>query len=463
MELEKFLDVDFKKSRFSHTFSKGAEKQLYHSILMKPLLVDQEAFNVYSQFEKPIKMKEVLQKFPNSRDFLEKLISERHIVSRNSPTENPAYWENKVEEPNGLGIMYLLPTDRCNFRCKYCFLEGNMDESYNCSDMEIETAKKGIDFFADNCIHTEERPNLIFYGGEPLLKTDIVLESIKYAHENYPDIRMSIVTNGSLISKGVAEVFAEHDLQVGISIDGPKEIHDSLRIGKDGKGTYDSVLRGYNLLKQAGCENLGVSLTLASHNVPNLKKNVESLVKDLSPISFGFNLLLDTAKGNNPYSVPVEQTTDKMIEAFKFLRQEGIFEDRMMRKIKPFMKGIIHLKDCGAPGNQIVLAPKGDIGPCQAFLPLKKYFSQNVHSPPLSAGESFFGEWVNRYPLKMDDCTDCEALGVCGGGCPYNAYINTGSIQNLDERMCTHNKKFLNWVLWDVIDSKKNVGDKKEK
>lgn len=114
------------------------------------------------------------------------------------------------------------------------------------------------------------------------------------------------------------------------------------------------------------------------------------------------------------------------------------------------------MKDCGAPGNQLVLAPNGDLGVCQAFLPSRKFYSFNINTDKDIGYDRLVGEWKNRYSLNMDECLDCEALGICGGGCPYNSYVNTGSIWSLDERMCKHNKEFIDWLMWDIYDNQQS-------
>jgi len=59
-------------------------------------------------------------------------------------------------------------------------------------------------------------------------------------------------------------------------------------------------------------------------------------------------------------------------------------------------------------------------------------------------------EWNKRTPLNMPECQDCVALGICGGGCPMNAYSNNHSIWALDERFCVHAKMTLEWLIWEL-------------
>jgi len=448
------LNSSYKTSRFSHLFRKENNFQLLHSIIMKPLTLDKEAYNIFKSFTDGANASDTIKKNPKSKNLVKHLISERFLVDKDINEVNVLRkWAKEKADIEGLLIMYVLPTDECNYRCKYCFIENSMDSDYKFSRMDKKTLRKGVDFFAQNAPKNKSiNQEIIFYGGEPLMNPEIVLEGIKFARRNYPEIKVNIVTNGSLMTPEIAKIIAKNNIGASISLDGSEEINNKIRVFKNGLGSYDSSVKGYNMLKNAGCDEVGISFTLANHNVPNLKQNIEKICDDFEPTGLGFNFLVDTVKGKNPFSLPMKYVTEQAIEAFKFLREKGIYEDRMMRKIKPFIKGALHLKDCGAPGNQIVLAPNGDIGPCQGFLASRKYYTMNINESPDLQKDSSFNEWKDRYAINMDECLDCEALGICGGGCPYNSYVNKGSIWEVDERICDHNKTFLNWLLWDLHD-----------
>ena len=61
-----------------------------------------------------------------------------------------------------------------------------------------------------------------------------------------------------------------------------------------------------------------------------------------------------------------------------------------------------------------------------------------------------FQRWARLSPLLTEACQSCEALGICGGGCPMNAERTTGSLDGLDARFCVHAKNTLQWLVWDV-------------
>lgn len=454
MSTKQIFEKQFVKSKFLHLFEKNDKYILLHSLLLRPLFIDKESLLLLNKFDLPTLPLKLIKEFPQSQSFIEHLIKEKLIVQKDTQEVKIfREWVNKIYNDDGKSILYIIPTDQCNIRCKYCFVENSMETNHNYTFMNVEIMQKGVDFFAQNALKSNIiNPVVIFYGGEPLLNYDLVHESINYISQNYPHFKISILTNGMLITEKIADFFKEKNVSVGISIDGAKEIHNNARIYKNGKGTYGLVEKGIACLKSSGFENISFSLTVGKHNVNTLVDEVKYLYNKFHPNSFGINFLVDPEFDINPYSVSIEDATLQVIEAFKFLREKGIYEDRMMRKVKPFINGEIHLKDCGAPGNQIVLAPNGDIGPCQGFLPSRKYFTQNINRSPNLIDDISFNEWSKRYPVNMKECIDCEALGICGGGCPYHSSLRNGSIWELDERMCKHNKLLIDWLVWETCE-----------
>ncbi|MFH0876036.1 MAG: SPASM domain-containing protein [archaeon] len=82
----------------------------------------------------------------------------------------------------------------------------------------------------------------------------------------------------------------------------------------------------------------------------------------------------------------------------------------------------------------------------------KKYFSQNLNNNPDPENDITWREWKKRSPLLNETCLECECLANCGGGCPYLAYKEKGSIYEIDERICNISKKILEWMIWDLYD-----------
>ncbi|RJO65972.1 MAG: radical SAM protein [Myxococcales bacterium] len=441
--------ISLQCSVFAHCLARGSTFLLYHSILMGLLRVDRDAYDVYRMFDGGTNLHQVLARHPQCGAYIQELVRKGFLV-RTGIDELTDYRKaaRRSDTPD-LDIMYILSTDSCNFRCGYCFIENDMGDFYRFSEMNLDTLKKGVDFFQAHARKSETGPVVIFYGGEPLLNRRVVTEGVKYIRNSHPDTVINLITNGSIMSPETVGILADANVKVAVSLDGEKEAHDKARKTVAGKGTFDDAVHTYRMLQAAGVR-MGISFTIGSHNVDRLRDHLAYLVDAFQPEGIGMNFLLETEGVRKDLMVDIEYATDKAIEGFAFLREKGIYEDRMMRKVKPFIEGKIHLKDCGAPGQQIVLAPDGDIGVCHGFLSSRRYFTYNIHRNPDPPLDEIFRDWYGRYPLQMDACADCIALGICGGGCPYQSHVKEGSLWALDKRMCMHNKKFVEWLLWDV-------------
>lgn len=125
-----------------------------------------------------------------------------------------------------------------------------------------------------------------------------------------------------------------------------------------------------------------------------------------------------------------------------------------MRKLKSFSKAQVYFSDCAATaGGQIVVAPNGQVGICHGCLFNKEYFVATIDDDDFVATEDpNFIEWSQLTPLNHEECYDCPALGICGGGCPINArnLKPENTIHSIDERFCTHAKKTLEFFIADL-------------
>ncbi len=346
----------------------------------------------------------------------------------------------KKTPPPQLRVMYLLVTEKCNFLCKYCFIEQPM--SRDRKDMPKKTAENAFKMFL-----RLKGKKMIFYGGEPLLNKETVFFAGGLAKEKKKST--SMVTNGALVDQDTAQKIASLKINVGVSIDGRRKAHDSARVTADGKPSFDLVMKGWKNLKEY--TSPGISFTIGKHNINTLEEEVEWACTQLETQSIGFNLPSEYSKGN-PFSVSPKKAAEKLIKAYQICKQYGVYEDRVYnRRIKPFVEGKFWAKDCAGCGNEIAVLPDGSIGPCHGFASSKKYFMPtNFRENPLK--NRTWREWNARYPANMAQCKNCAIIGVCGGGCPYYAETVNGSMWARDTRHCTFCGTILSWLIKKTIE-----------
>lgn len=151
----------------------------------------------------------------------------------------------------GFRQLILCVTWDCNLRCKYCYYSEEYAHSRNRSSqyMDFSVAKQAVDYYLSHLRTVQMRyPRrkgaITFYGGEPLLHFGLVQRVIEYIESlGVGDILFSITTNGTLLTQAVQDFLVQHGVSVCISLDGPPEEHDRLRVYPDGSGSFDAVYK----------------------------------------------------------------------------------------------------------------------------------------------------------------------------------------------------------------------------
>ena len=136
-------------------------------------------------------------------------------------------------------------TQMCNLRCSYCPYSGNgfLDRKHINKFMDYNIAKKSVDFIVNNGSFSEEF-NIGFYGGEPLIKFDLIEKIVSYfkIKAGGKKVKYFITTNGTLMSKEILQFLNNNNFSVTISLDGPEHIHDKNRRNAiDGKGSFRKI------------------------------------------------------------------------------------------------------------------------------------------------------------------------------------------------------------------------------
>ncbi|MCL2286450.1 MAG: radical SAM protein [Firmicutes bacterium] len=141
---------------------------------------------------------------------------------------------------------------RCTLNCSYCTYAGGYEyqREHSQKTMPLPLMLKTIDFFMARSWESES-VTISLYGGEALLDFENIRASVEYVKENYNgrQINYGMTTNGTVISPEIAKFLDENNFSINISLDGPKEIHNSSRVFLDGTGSYDKIMENMEFLK----------------------------------------------------------------------------------------------------------------------------------------------------------------------------------------------------------------------
>lgn len=168
---------------------------------------------------------------------------------------------------NALDQVVLELTERCNLRCGYCIYGTQYEQKreHGEIDMSEDIARGAIEYLKE---HGDPNKNvaLTFYGGEPLLKFDLLKYCISYAQKIISSDRLtfSITTNLTLVTPEIARFLASvKKLYIVGSLDGPKDLHDFYRKDIGGNGTFDRAIRGLKYIVEALGDSVEERLSLS--------------------------------------------------------------------------------------------------------------------------------------------------------------------------------------------------------
>jgi len=361
----------------------------------------------------------------------------------------------------------------CNLNCTYCFyLEKQAffreDESCRMSD-EVLSA------YIRSYIESQPTPEVefVWQGGEPtLLGLDFFrrVVELQSLYINKKIVKNSLQTNGSLLNDDWCLFLKEHNFMVGISMDGPREIHDRYRTDKRGSGSFDVVMRGLKLLQKHVVDyNVMVSVAKETANHPLSvyrffrEQGVEFLqfvpiiertpgpIERQAGLSLGGPAALDkvdTHQKVTDWSVSPEAYGDFLIAIYEEWVRNDVgtlfvmnFEWALSAWIWQESPVCIHAKQCG---RSVVLEHNGDVYACDHYV-YSQYRLGNVVSDDLVAMidaslKSGFGECKEKSLPQC--CQDCEVLVACRGGCPKYRFAQSPQGEPGLHYLCAGYKKF---------------------
>ena len=378
------------------------------------------------------------------------------IVDNNDADKNllEAY-RSEIKEPY-ISTAYFFLTKNCNLACKYCFEKQSEVKNSLDGVMSYDTFTQGLDFF-QRLINLdkkrfEERKTIIFYGGEPFHNKKLLFSAITEIQRRkgigvLPEqTKLLVVTNGTLMTDNDIAFLKKNDITVTFSLDGD-EISSKNRVFADGKTlAWKQATDTFKKCVTAGI-NLNIACTLSPETISRQEEVLDYFIS-IGATNIGFNVILD-----NDIIQLDENYDDKAAEfvtmSYNVLSSHNITENRTRRRIDVFKHKHPCLFDCNAAGGrQIAIAPNGDVGICHEHIMDKKHFITSIDDVNFNPKQSpEYLIWNKRSPLYIDACSDCIALGVCGGGCVINSERKHNSLFIPDPRFCKQTISILKNIL----------------
>jgi uncharacterized protein len=365
----------------------------------------------------------------------------------------------------------------CNLGCKYCFFLSKENlygerESPLMDEAVLETYLRQL-------MESSPGPqvDVAWQGGEPMLRgLDFYRRSVELAEQYrkpHQHILHTMQTNGTLIDDEWAAFFKQHNYLVGLSIDGPRELHDAYRIDKQGQGSFDAVIRGWNILRRHDVDtNILCTIHTANQDHPlkvyrffrdELKAQYIQLIPIVERATERTIAFANQGWGGNRgtdrplYQQEGSLVTDRTVSAEGFGSfLAAIFDEWIGRDVgKVFVTTFdVALGSWLGQHNSCVVAPtcgaaltmehNGDVYSCDHYVEPGHKLG-NVKETPLRSLVS--SEQQRRFgQAKFDTlpryCKECPVLFACYGECPRNRFIETPDGEGGLNYLCAGYKKF---------------------
>jgi uncharacterized protein len=346
----------------------------------------------------------------------------------------------------------------CNLDCSYCYYHGKTwlsdDGKQDRMDYDL------LELYIRQHIEASTEPVISFswHGGEPLLAgLDFYRTAIALQKKWKPAGRTivnGIQTNGTLLDESWARFFAEENFGLGISMDGPEDLHDLYRKNMDGKGSFHKVLHGYDLALLHGID----PEILCVLNADNVKHPlpVYRYFKKLGARTMTFLPLVEQRISENGLvssrSVQPEEFGTFLFKVF----DEWIEEDIGKVKIQVFEEALRsafnqeHTLCIFKPvcGGVPVVEHNGDFYSCDHYVD-DSHRIGNIREVSLkellgNARQKTFG--LSKLSLPQF-CLDCEVHNMCNGECPKNRFIHSPTGEPGLNYLCAGYKKFFTHCL----------------
>jgi uncharacterized protein len=316
----------------------------------------------------------------------------------------------------------------CNLACSYCYEDNFRGTFY----MTRETADLLVETVLRDQIGQADRVHLTFYGGEPLLSTDLIRDiSLRIgsaAAEKGTKFSFSMITNGTLLTRSLVQELQPLGL-IGakFTLDGPRETHDACRPFASGSGSYQVIMEHLAEVCDLIAIHLGGNFTRDNFGFfPALLDDL--LAKSIGPekldkVTFTPVLKKAGEKGLGDFQGECLCSQDPwVIEASLYLREETLRRGFPASKLK--------MSGCAVEyENDLIVNYDGSLYKCPGFMS-----DQRLRIGTLQDGIADYRHTHNLDLWKNDDCLDCPYLPICFGGCRYMTLTRTGMLDEIDCR-----------------------------
>lgn len=368
-------------------------------------------------------------------------------------------------------LLIVQPTPFCNIDCSYCYLAHRS----NRKKISFETVEAIARFLAE-VPFAKEPLTVCWHAGEPLVMPIGFYDRAFQVFASGPRrVRQNIQTNGTLINDEWCLLFKKWSVQIGLSIDGPKAIHDAHRVDRSRRGTFERVMHGIFKLHEHAIP-FSVIAVLTRDSL-NSAEELWSFFKSVGISHVGFNI--DEAEGIHDRSSLNNEEHFKALRRFLSRIAELHEEDQTLqfREIEDMRRhltappGAEVERGDNRPGAILNIDVDGNI---TTFSPellgqthprYGKFAWGNVrtHSWREIGQNSGFQRAWSDIRAGVELCRQsCQYFPVCGGGCPSNKLSEMGTFVSTETKCCRFHVQAVADVMIERLEREIKLGSKRD-
>lgn len=323
-------------------------------------------------------------------------------------------------------------TNDCNLNCSYCYhrRDANRNISSTMTRDVISTMIRGL------LEHNEEHAEFIWHGGEPLL---VGLDTFRYIIEKQKQyntkglkIHNSVQTNGTLLDQEYIDFFNANDIHVGISIDGPFDMHTAQR--GTYKSEYESILTSLKDLNKTEAR-FGALCVVGKQHIGQAARIFELLHEhNIRHLAFLPCLVQDNGIVDHSLTISPKEYGQFLIDFFEVWIHSDLhglcvrnFDDciRFFRK-RP-AKTCINTNSCD---RYLTVMPGGKIYLCDSFSASEEHLVGHVNDGFSDVDKTSAMRWLKETLLQVpDSCAKCKYYCGCYSGCKYRRWVRDPSMK----------------------------------
>ena len=354
----------------------------------------------------------------------------------------------------------------CNLDCAYCFF---LDKELLYPNSKFRMSNEVLEQYIRQLIesHQTDQVTISWQGGEPtLMGIDFYHRAMAMAEKHRrPGMTFlhTMQTNGTLLTDEWCEFFAEHNFLIGISIDGPRELHDAYRVDKGGAPTFDKVMRGLRLLQKHGVAyNLLTTVNRLNAGYP---LEVYRFLRDEAGTDWMQFIPVVERINDEGLTLYQEGTTvsDRSVLPDQFGRFLATIFDEWVRNdvgqvyVQTFeatVRNWLGMDSSGmcvfnaTCGTGLAIEHNGDLYACDHFVEPNYHLGniQDKHMIELVASEQQLQFGADKRDTLPQYCLDCDVRFACHGECPKNRFLVTPDGEEGLNYLCEGFKYFFHHI-----------------